>query len=259
MKKQLFVIYISILISCFTTSCKQEKIEKESNSNYLINSTLWMQRSEEYKANCFQAFNLAKMALDKNLENLQNHKTPAIILDIDETVLDNSEFQARLIRNKAQYNNNIWAEWVDEMIAKTVPGAIEFLYYVKSRKVEILYITNRTESAKEATIFNMARLGFPNIDTTNVVETYKYFKFKTSDSGKESRRQEFLENYNVILYIGDNLADFEELYEKNKRETNNPDISSIKDFFGTKYIILPNPMYGDWESNEIIENRINAL
>ena len=259
MKKQLFIIYISIFVSCFIIACKQEKIEKGSNSDYLISSTLWIQRAEEYKANCFQAFNLAKIALDKNLENLENDKTPAIILDIDETVLDNSEFQARLIKNKAEYNDNIWAEWVNEMIAKPVSGAIEFLYYAKSRKVEILYITNRTEATKEATIINMARLGFPSIDTTNFAETYKYFKFKTSGSGKESRRQEFLENYNVILYIGDNLADFEEQYEKQKREVNNPDISSIKDFFGTKYIVLPNPMYGDWESNEIIKNRINAL
>ena len=264
MKKQIFLFYIIGLILCVSISCTRSNTEnkntdnsvEEVNNNHLINATLWVKLSQEYKANCYQAFNLAKMALDKNLETASKEKPAGVILDIDETVLDNSEFQARLIKNNIAYNSNLWTEWVNEAIAKPIPGAIEFLNYAKSKNVEVLYITNRKTIEEKATIKNMKELGFPNTS-----ENYeKYFKFKMpSDTGKESRRQEYLKTYDIILYIGDNLADFEKIYEENNRNNQDATASRIKEYLGTKYIILPNPMYGDWETKEIKENRIEAL
>ena len=268
MKKLSYLLILFVAVSVWSCNCdKKEKevcCEKEvvvvnETSEYLINATLWVQTSAEYRACCYQSFNYAKLALDNNLKTAKKDKPSAVVLDIDETVIDNSYFEAYLIQNDTTYTKENWKEWSDKQCATATPGAIEFLNYVKSKNVEIVYITNRRDNEKEATIANMKKLGFPEVKEEN-------FFFRTDESDKDARRKMVAEKYNIVLLLGDNLADFDSMLDDRKENYGFDNVDQLKDQFGTFFIILPNPMYGNWEkplnkdeNKTSLQNKIDAL
>jgi 5'-nucleotidase (lipoprotein e(P4) family) len=227
----------------------------DSVADYLISGTLWIQRSAEYRANCYQAFNFAKLALKNNLEKAPKDKPAAVVLDIDETVLDNSPFQADLVLGNKKYSSELWKEWTDMAVAVPTPGAIDFLIYAKSLGVEIIYVTNRKSHERDSTIKNMDSLKFPEVKPENWI-----FREKDSPSSKEERRKKVSEKYNIILLIGDNLADFQSGYEERSDKNNYAFdlVDKESEMFGQQYIILPNPMYGNWD-DPLSSNRKKEL
>src|SRR5699024_4039422 len=80
---------------------------------------------------------------------------PAVVLDIDETVLDNSPYQARLIRDNARYDDVTWAEWVREEAARPLPGALAFTRAAAARGITVIYLSNRDHALDEATLANL--------------------------------------------------------------------------------------------------------
>jgi 5'-nucleotidase (lipoprotein e(P4) family) len=269
--KNLSYLIISVLLvfslySCNTKETKKEIVcEKETvivnkgTSDYLINATLWVQQSPEFKACCFQSFNIAKTALDNNIKTAKKDKPLAVVLDIDETVLDNSYFEANLIQNDTSFTKENWKEWSDKNIATAIPGAIEFLEYAISKNVEIVYITNRRSEEVDGTIKNMKNLGFPEVKLEN-------FYFRTDESSKVARRELVNAKFNIILLIGDNLADFDAVLDDRTVNNGFDNVEKAKDLFGQQFIVIPNPMYGNWEKPLQVdekktanENRIEAL
>ncbi len=228
-----------IVISFALIACNSDK-NKQKNSDHLINATLWIQNSAEYTACCHQAYNHARLALDNNLKDTSSTLPHAIVFDLDETCIDNSYFQANLIKEAELYSSNLWEEWSDMESATAVPGAIDFINYAIDKGVEILYVSNRMESELKSTIINLAKLGFPDVPAEN-------YLLKTTESSKIARRAKLAEKYNMILFIGDNLDDFDGIFEVRTENQGRNIVSENKDSFGTKYIILPNPMYGNWE------------
>ena len=135
MKKYLIVL-LSIL------SCNQP--DYKNDNDYKIQAQVWTQNSAEYRALCYQAFNAAKMNLDALFFFEKEYDKPlAIIADVDETVLDNSPYDGKLILNNTTYNRESWVEWGNLEIAKAIPGSLEFLIYASEKNVEIFYISNR--------------------------------------------------------------------------------------------------------------------
>ncbi|MGZ8544389.1 MAG: 5'-nucleotidase, lipoprotein e(P4) family, partial [Flavisolibacter sp.] len=132
-------------------------------------------------------------------------------------------------------------DWTSRGIADTVPGAPHFLHYAASKGVTIFYITNRNEEERAGTLKNLQRFNLPNADNAHLI-------LKTGISSKEPRRQEIMKNYDVVLLMGDNLADFSELYDKRTVEDRNLVTRQLAAEFGHRFIMLPNPVYGDWES-----------
>jgi 5'-nucleotidase (lipoprotein e(P4) family) len=239
--------------------CEKEEVVVTETSEYLINATLWVQQSAEFQACCYQSFNYAKIALDTRMSFANTDKPLAVVFDIDETLLDNSYYEANLIETNTTYTGETWKEWSDMECATAIPGAIDFLNYVKSKGVEIIYISNRRENELETSIVNMEKVGFP------AVSKEKYF-FRTDESSKINRRAMVTEKYNVILLLGDNLNDFDGIFENRSENMGKNVVEANKNKFGQEFIILPNPMYGKWEqtlpSDEEIsatKNRINAL
>ena len=173
---------------------------------------------------------------------------PAVITDIDETVLDNSAFDAKLIKLDQPFSNEMWLEWGELCIADTVPGALAFFTYTADKNVDIFYISNRSVEQLQATMKNLKKFGFPQVDETHVL-----LKDKTSD--KEPRRQQVLKNHTVVLLLGDNLTDFSSLFYKQHGDRRNTLVDSLKSEFGTRFIVFPNPMYGDWATQGIYEGR----
>ena len=204
----------------------------------LINSVLWQKTSAEYRALAYQAFNLAQLRLSTALQQ-PSDKPLAIIVDLDETVLDNSGFEAQTILEGKEFYND-FQEWVDKAMAKTVPGATDFLNFAYDNQVEVYYISNRNEKYREGTIKNLLKLGFPNADNAHVL-------LRNNDSNKQPRRDIVLSKFNVVLLMGDNLIDFLDVFRKKTISERYSSVDSLRTEFGKRFIILPNPMYGEWE------------
>jgi len=238
MKKYLIVL-LSIL------SCNQP--DYKNDNDYKIQAQVWTQNSAEYRALCYQAFNAAKMNLDALFFFEKEYDKPlAIIADVDETVLDNSPYDGKLILNNTTYNRESWVEWGNLEIAKAIPGSLEFLIYASEKNVEIFYISNRYSEQLESTVNNLKKLGFPDAKESNVL-------LRGDTRSKSERRKSVSDNYEVIMLIGDNLSDFNDEFEKKISQERTNYTDELSNDFGTRLIVLPNPNYGDWESNGIYE------
>lgn len=239
---------IFVTLTCSLTTFSQTAAptaQQQADNVYQEGAVLWTQSSGEARALAYQAFTLARMMLDRDLQvNRRNRIRRAIIVDADETVLDNSRYQATLLKNRQNYDARTWTEWVKRAEAEALPGAVEFLRYAASRSVRVFYITNRNLEEKEATAANLKKLGFPDVnDQTLLVRT------DTKTSSKESRRQSVDAKFRIVLLMGDNLNDFAEIFQQSKTVADRlAAVERNKAQFGKRFIVLPNVMYGDWES-----------
>ncbi len=231
-----------ILISC-------TKNDPKNVREYSVQSVLWQQNAAEYKALTYQGYALARMQLDIMLADLQNKNSKlAIVTDIDETVLDNIPYNAKLIELNKEFSSGSWYQWGELRQAEAVPGALSFFTYAAAKEVEVFYVSNRNVVQQKATIDNLKKLGFPFADTNHVL-------LKDSSSAKESRRLRVSKTHKILLLIGDNLSDFSYLFDRQGTQRRNAIVDSLKDAFGTRFIVFPNPIYGDWETKGIYEGK----
>ncbi|MBE9468244.1 MAG: 5'-nucleotidase, lipoprotein e(P4) family [Bacteroidetes bacterium] len=239
------IIILSLMFFIFV-SCqnviKETKTQKKADTTneHLLMSTVWFQNSAEMRAIYYQSFNLAKMIVDKSISEVGKSQKKAVVLDIDETVLDNSPFQVKCVKTGQNYSTKTWKEWTSLSKAKALPGAVEFTNYAKNNGVDVFYISNRLEEELDVTMKNMKKLKFSCVDSA-------HFLLKTTESGKKQRRANIEGKYKIILLIGDNLTDYSEIYENRNEKLAIDIVDKNSGDFGTKFIILPNPMYGDWE------------
>jgi len=221
-------------------SVKMVPVSSSTDSqDALLLSVLWYQKSGEMRALYYQCYRNAAMALDMNRSVSNEGKPPAVVLDIDETVLDNSPFEGWMIINNSGYSEEAWNKWVTKAEAKALPGAVEFTRHADSTGVAVFYVSNRAATARNATLENLIKEGFPCADTNHLF-------LKENASSKVSRRAFISEKYNIILLIGDNLGDLDGVFEKRPVNLGLDDVESQKSLFGTRYIVLPNSMYGTW-------------
>ncbi len=243
------LLYCLIVIFLFN-ACKYNAADNQkdvtdtatfSEAEQLVMTVVWFQKSAEMQACYWQAYNLAKLALDKNLADYKGDKKKAVIVDVDETILDNSPYQAKLIEMQQTYALDTWKQWTNLAKAKALPGAVEFLNYAKSKNVEVFYISNRDADEVNKTMENLINEGLPFAD-----EQHLLFR-EQKNSDKTIRRSKVDEQYEILLLVGDNLRDFDEIFADRQQNLGIDIVTENKDKFGTKYIMLPNPMYGEWE------------
>ena len=257
MKKILIVLstVLVLSVSCSTASETVSKTDAVSNvkqkdtvemsyeklqSQQTVLGTVWMQESGEYRALAYQVYNAAKdrFFIEKSKPENKNKKL-AVIMDIDETVLNNIYTQEEYIKNGSNYSQKAWDEWVKAEKATAIPGAVEFVDYVYKNGGEVFFITNRGEDERVSTLNNLKKEGFIADD--------KHLILKTKESSKEARRKA-VENsgYNVVILVGDDLNDFIDsgISSQEKRDK----VDELKSQFGKKYFILPNPVYGGFEA-----------
>jgi len=206
----------------------------------LVMATLWMQTSAEYRALCYQTFALAKMNLDAFLGSYSGSKPIAVIVDADETVIDNSAYEAFLIGNDFGYSSKTWDPWMAAAEATAIPGAVEFLNYAKEKGVETFYVTNRKMVGYEGTEKNLKNLAFPYVDK-------KHLLLRTDTSDKQPRRDMVARDYTIAFLMGDNLSDFPGVFADKSVEDRFREVENLKSDWGKTFIVLPNPTYGDWE------------
>jgi 5'-nucleotidase (lipoprotein e(P4) family) len=241
-----------------------------------LHATLWMQASPEYRAIATQVYKLAEekiaapsagsAAVEQSgvsPEALARLPT-AVVLDLDETVLDNTVYQARLLRDGAVYNAKTWGEWVGAGEAEAVPGAREFIARARTLGHTVFYITNRDCTtpaptatdpcpAKTATMRNLVALGIdPAPDPAHMLLRGERPEWNTG--GKTHRREFISANYRIVALVGDDLGDFvdPQVYAGDRQR--------LEPRFGQSWFLLPNPIYGSWTKPfDTLEEKYAAL
>lgn len=268
----IFIILFQYSILALQENLTNELTQQELNDQSLL-AINWVQQSGEYQALTYQAYNIAQVAFDNAVQ--QNITNPAVVIDIDETVLDNSPYQASLIDTNNEFSSNTWNQWVMAEKAQVIPGAVEFINYVNSNGGTVFFISNRDESSTHnsaqndlelATINNLHKLGITGVSEETVLLKGEFTKIidGQENQGKQWREQAITKGlangikYNIVMLVGDNLNDFAEL-EKNNNDLRKKFVQTTKNQQGIflqqtnqetikpAYISLPNPMYGYWE------------
>ena len=220
-----------------------------------LNSTLWVQSSAEYVASTEQAFNAARMNLDKALQNInwtaaleqqRNYQNlpPAVIFDVDETILDNSPYEAYLIMTGQAYRYETWKVWADAARAQPIKGAKELISEIKSKGVAVFYVTNRGADLQEATVRNIRIMVDPEVHADRVLLRGEQAEW---GSDKSSRRAAIAKTHRIIMMFGDNYNDFRFLAGSPSPSVRVAEVEPYSEYWGSKWILLSNPRYGHWE------------
>ncbi|UCC14802.1 MAG: 5'-nucleotidase, lipoprotein e(P4) family [Gammaproteobacteria bacterium] len=220
-----------------------------------LHSTLWVQTSAEYQVSARQVYSIATERLEDSIADLSHaeravgapgdQRPPAIIVDVDETVLENSGHTARGILARRGYSRETWRAWVLESAAPAVPGAVPYLEAAAAMDVTIFYVTNRKHDLEEATRRNLIAVGCPLRTDIDVVLTRRERPEWTRD--KTSRREYVAERYSVLQLVGDDLVDFVSIPAGATDEDRVALAESHSGRWGTVWFVLPNPIYGTWE------------
>lgn len=244
--KKIYILPLLAITAC-STSQKTAQPTAAANNSVVLDGKLWasvfQQKAAEYRALCFQAYNIAQLRLQQSLQQ-STAKPRAVVTDIDETVLDNSPNAVHQVLQGKDYEPKAWMEWTARAEADTLAGARTFFNYAAANNVEVFYVTNRDEQEKAATIQNLKKYGFPYADEKHVI-----LRQPNTSSSKESRRQDIAATHNIVLLLGDNLADFSMLFDKKTSTERLTNVQNNAAEFGSRFIILPNVTYGDWESS----------
>lgn len=204
-----------------------------------VMATAWVQSAAEHQALYIQAFNVARDRLDDLLQAPGDGRPRAVIVDIDETVLDNSPYQAWKIRNEVLFPAG-WGRWVHMAEAEPAPGALAFLNHAARKGVEIFYISNRSIDLFDATLENLKRKKFPYADADHLL-------LRKHSPDKSARRQVVSQTHQVLLLMGDDLGDFDQVFQNLSPSGRRQQVEQHAKWFGRRFIVLPNPMYGTWE------------
>jgi acid phosphatase len=221
-----------------------------------LDAILWQTTSAEYHVLAKSIYASATAHLERALadrqwsalpeqqENFQQ-LPPAIIMDIDETVLDTGRFQSQLVKNRARFSTAVWRDWMSHNDPPAVPGALDFISFAQARGVTVFFVTNRDQATEAATRRHLGAVGIKlptDIDTVLSAN-------ERPDWGidKGSRRRLIGQTHRVLMLFGDDLGDFISDYR-------NPPATRVEEafkhsFWGTRWFMLPNPMYGSWEGS----------
>ena len=261
MRYILVFINLILLTGCVISA----KDSKQDNNNLFkivknnkVQDYAWVDIAPEYDGMTIQIYNTASKQLDKRLQSKDSafykskHKTdktvlntlkPAIIVDLDETIISTIELQ-KLFHANGKFNDDMLVNWMQKAAASAIPGAVDFLQKAAQKGVTIFYVSNRRLTLEAATRLNLSRLGFPLSEDEDTV----LMRYERKDwSGDKTSRWSFIdENYRIIMQFGDSLNDF--IYAKNlSLSENDQAILEYQDNWGEKWFLLPNPLYGSWE------------
>ena len=223
----------------------------------LLAANLWTQRSVEFKGNALTVFALARLRLDQALADKTwtaapveqkgdfANLPPAVVLDIDETVLDNSLYQVWTMKAGTVFSLPTWNEFCNAKVSRAVPGAVEFTKYAESKGVKVFYISNRAAEVEPATRENMEKFGFAmggNVDTFLMQGEKPEWGSK-----KGTRRAVIVKDYRLLLSFGDNFGDFDDRYSSSEADRQKF-FEENKERWGREWLVIANPTYGSFDA-----------
>lgn len=234
---------IGIALVTLTGCVQPAKTDRQAQQQLADQSVLalnWFQQSGEYQALTHQAFNSARLAFDQ--AKVAPGKKKAVVVDLDETMLDNSPYSGWQAQQGQPFAAATWAKWSQAQQAGAVPGAVQFARYVNSHQGTMFYVSNRKQAEYAATLANMQKLGFTGMSEKTVL--------LSGDTSNKQARFDAIKNagYDIVVYAGDNLNDFGAATYHKDNAQRRAFVADNQSKFGTEFIVLPNPLYGDWES-----------
>jgi 5'-nucleotidase (lipoprotein e(P4) family) len=248
-----FLMLGAALVALSTGAVRAQEVAP----NDLLLATLWTQRSMEYRGNSLTVFALAKIRLDQALADKSwtaapteqkgdyQNLPPAVVLDVDETLLDNSLYQVWMLKNNQTFSTKTWNQFCAAQVSLAIPGAVDFTKYADSKGVKVFYITNRGVETKADTRTNMEKLGFPmggNVDTFMMQNEKPDW-----GSAKGTRRAVVAKDYRILLNIGDNFGDFDDRYRTSLDERAKAFDSDMA-YWGKQWLVIANPTYGSFDT-----------
>jgi len=256
MQKYLGTFTVALTFCGLVAVAAPATLAADPPQNDNLNATLWTQQSAEFKGHALGAFALAKLRLDQALADKSwtaadeqsgayQDLPPAVVLDADETLLDNSAYQAWMVLNDESFHPKTWDAFVKTESSTAVPGALDFSKYADGKGVKVFYVSNRDAGQEEATRHNLEKLGFPmggNVDTVLLKGEQEGW-----GSAKGSRREVIAKDYRILLMVGDNFGDFLDSYKGSPAERD-ADMERTAARWGKEWIVVANPTYGSFES-----------
>lgn len=238
------LFFIAASVGCTTpratTSVAHDRDWSRELSQQGADAVLWQNAGAEAYRCYQQGYELAGAKLDMNLKKPTSDQRPAaVIVDVDETVLDNSPFEAEGIAKGLTYTPARWKEWTKRASAKALPGSVAFLQQAVAKGCAVYYITNRDADEKQWTMDNLIRAGFPMVDAGHVLT-------REDTSDKTARRARVAEKHRVVLLVGDQLTDFDERLKDRTTDRGRVTVDAMADTLMHFFVLLPNPMYGVW-------------
>lgn len=227
-----------------------------------LDALLWLRTSVEFDALTRQAFaaatqKLGEALVDPNWEALveaersggsSTYRPPCVVVDVDETMLDNSVFQLERIQSDTEYATDVWNEFVQRRASTAIEGAADFVKACRASGVQVFFVTNREASVEAATRDNLISQGLMGASDPDQILSKNEQPDWTSD--KASRRRAVAQKYRVLLLIGDDLNDF--LSAKNLTIQQRQQLfSAHRKNWGQSWFVMPNPNYGSWEQATI--------
>ena len=229
-------------------------------ANDNLNAVAWSQTAIEHDLIYLQTYRDAQARLlaalhDRHWDALgKGDRTtplkglkPAVILDIDETVLDNSPFAARMVQGNHEYNEADWAAWCREESARALPGAVEFTRFAAKHGIAVIYISNRARDLDQATLANLRKAGLPVSGPQSFLGLGTVVDgCEQAGSEKGCRRQLVAQHHRVLMQFGDQIGDFVDVLA-NTADGRRKAVADYLPWIGTRWFVLPNPTYGSWE------------
>ncbi len=261
MRTMLVITYTASLLSACAIA-PQQTAKPITHNN--LNSVLWLQTAAEAQANALQTYHAAMLSIDQAIKDPSWSAVPeqgasaaslppAIILDVDETVLNNTQYQAQRVIEGNQFTLDSWDQWMAMQTAPAMPGAVMLLNSMVAKGVTVFYITNRacrpsnTSAApcpqKQDTLENLKKVGIKQVTAENLMLKLEKPEWT---SEKQSRRDVIAKHYRVIMLFGDDLGDFLPGVKHITSQQRAALVNQYQSNWGIKWFALANPTYGSW-------------
>lgn len=268
MRRLLFCLLLATLTACQTASAPVVLTPSALAADAVVapvaddnlNAVVWQQTSTEYRLIATQTYRAATEQLDRALRDPSwdaltpedrdrpaRGLPPAVIVDVDETVLDNSPYQARLLRDGRAFDEVTWSDWAKEAAATAVPGALAFAQAAAARGITVYYISNRAQDLNEVTIENLRKLGFPIARPEQFLGLGALLDgCEEMGTEKSCRRRLVGRSHRVLVQVGDQIVDMVTVLA-NTPEGRQQAVNPYLGWVGERWFVLPNATYGSWE------------
>ena len=240
-----------LLAGCQTPDAQRGARVQPSAREQELTALLWQRRSAEWRALCYQAYNTALMRIQL-AQAAQPGQKLTIVVDLDETVIDNSALAVRRLSTSPANPAPSWLAWCKQRQAAPMPGAKAFLEAADALGTEIIYLTNRPNSMRQITFNQLKALGFPQVEFAQLDMRLTAGRSKLNRLNRLARRKQ------IILYLGNALNDFPLAKTTRTATARHQLVDKAQNFFGTQFILIPTPIDQDWE-NATLHPRFKQL
>jgi len=235
--------FLGPLLALSSQNAESAGLENQDIRNPLLYAVAWKQTAAEYRALYYQGFNIARMRVQNAIDNRKEGDLPlAVVSDVDDTLVHAMEYWGRLIEENIDFfDDSIWDQWIPLNKITATPGASKFLEFCRENNVEVFYVTSRDqgENTYQYALKNLQSLNFPYLDQQHLFVL-------TQSSNKEPVQNQISRNYNIVVFLGDNLNDFRRKFYSSSIDARQELMEQDKDKFGSQFILFPNPTDGHW-------------